>query len=395
MFTVKQIKITCQAADYVDPHSLKIIQGELKSLDKKRYEKLKDSIEKHGHSFATHVWKSPEGELCVLDGTQRTRVTLKEVDEGRWDCPRVPINYVEASSFKDAVSKLLVGASQYGKAEGQGLYELLSISGLGLEEVRGLELPGIDYRAFEQEFYLEARPEGDDSVPGDGSGPVVEVGDVWQCGEHRIACGDATSAVVIESVMAPHSGAGCTADLVLIDPIYGRMNESVGAVQAGREYSSHPAGMFVFGSDQDMFELARAYPSDMKRLFIFQYDIGLGGAGAYVMHANIAVMFEAHKKFNNLRDGFGSIIKPEERRKESSERFNTGQVKPIALIESLITHYSITGDTVLDLYSGYGTAMLAGERLGRRVRSVELDPKRVSAAIHRWESYTGHNALKL
>lgn len=391
MFHMKQIKVTCTAAGYVDPHKLKIIQGELKSLSKANYNKLRLSIEKHGHSFATHVWKNGEGELCVLDGTQRTRVTLREVDEGRWSCPQVPVNYVTAKSFKDAVQKLIAGAGSYGKAEGQGLYELMHHAGLSLPDLDYMQLPGLDTRAFEKEFFLDATPEPEDTLPTVGD-VTVQVGDVWECGVHRVVCGDATNPEVIARLL---DGDKTKPSWVCIDPIYGELGKGTASVDIAQQVCQNPFACFVFGSDMDLFHLARKYPDGLRRLFIFQYDIGLGGMGAYVMHANIGVMFGSHKRFINLRDGFGSVLRPEARRCNNAEQFKSGQVKPVALIEALVSHYSNAGDVCLDLYSGFGTTMLACERYGRSCRSVDLNPKRVQASILRWQAFTSKQAARL
>lgn len=162
----KQIEITCEGAAMVAPEKLKVIQGELKSLSLKSYEKLKRSIIKSGFSFVIHVWKNEEGELCILDGTQRHRTVMKMKKEG-WQCPELPIAFVKADSFKDAAKKLLVGAGMYGKPEGQGLYELMSVAGIEIDEIEDVELPGIDLPKFQAEFFgdgvEEAEPEESDS----------------------------------------------------------------------------------------------------------------------------------------------------------------------------------------------------------------------------------------
>ena len=44
----------------------------------------------------------------------------------------------------------------------------------------------------------------------------VKPGDLWQCGDHRIICGDCTDSAVVERVMQ-----GEKADLVFTDPPYG------------------------------------------------------------------------------------------------------------------------------------------------------------------------------
>ena len=44
----------------------------------------------------------------------------------------------------------------------------------------------------------------------------TELGQMWQCGEHRVICGDCTDAQVVERLMQ-----GEKADMVFTDPPYG------------------------------------------------------------------------------------------------------------------------------------------------------------------------------
>jgi DNA modification methylase len=52
------------------------------------------------------------------------------------------------------------------------------------------------------------------------------------------------------------------------------------------------------------------------------------------------------------------------------------------------------GDIVLDSFLGSGTTLLAAERTGRICRGIELDPLYVDTAIRRWQSLTGHDAVR-
>ena len=55
----------------------------------------------------------------------------------------------------------------------------------------------------------------DDDVPDDETVTVSRPGDLWQLGEHRVLCGDATDAANYVRLLA-----GATADMVFIDPPY-------------------------------------------------------------------------------------------------------------------------------------------------------------------------------
>ena len=67
--------------------------------------------------------------------------------------------------------------------------------------------------------------------------------------------------------------------------------------------------------------------------------------------------------------------------------------KPIELCAKFIKLYS--SDSVLDLFGGSGSTLIACEQLNRKCYMMELDPKYVDVIIKRWEEYTGKKAVKI
>ena len=68
-------------------------------------------------------------------------------------------------------------------------------------------------------------------------------------------------------------------------------------------------------------------------------------------------------------------------------------MKPIKLIAQLIANSSKEGESVLDLFGGSGTTLIASEQLGRKCYMMEYDPKFVDVIIDRWEKFTGQKAV--
>ena len=60
-----------------------------------------------------------------------------------------------------------------------------------------------------------------------------------------------------------------------------------------------------------------------------------------------------------------------------------------------ITTFSNKGESILDLFGGTGTTMIAAEQLGRKCYMMELDPHYCDVIIARWEKLTGQTATKL
>lgn len=68
-------------------------------------------------------------------------------------------------------------------------------------------------------------------------------------------------------------------------------------------------------------------------------------------------------------------------------------MKPVELMEKAIVNSSQKGDVVLDLFGGSGSTMIAAEKIGRRCRLMELDPKYVDVIVKRWQEFTGKKAV--
>ena len=70
-------------------------------------------------------------------------------------------------------------------------------------------------------------------------------------------------------------------------------------------------------------------------------------------------------------------------------------MKPVKLIARLIRNSSEPGQTVLDLFGGSGTTLIACEQMDRRCCMMEFDPHYADVIVDRWEKMTGLKALKV
>ena len=64
-------------------------------------------------------------------------------------------------------------------------------------------------------------------------------------------------------------------------------------------------------------------------------------------------------------------------------------MKPVELVERAIRNSSRPGDLVLDVFAGSGSTLIACERLNRKARLIELEPKYVDVIVRRWQEFTG------
>lgn len=68
-------------------------------------------------------------------------------------------------------------------------------------------------------------------------------------------------------------------------------------------------------------------------------------------------------------------------------------IKPVAMIEDCLRDCSRRGEIVLDGFLGSGSTLIACEKQQRLCYGIELNPRYVDVAIHRWTALTGHVAM--
>jgi len=64
----------------------------------------------------------------------------------------------------------------------------------------------------------------------------------------------------------------------------------------------------------------------------------------------------------------------------------------LELVERVLRNSSKTRDTILDVFGGSGTTLIACEKSGRQARLIELEPKYCDVIIRRWQEFTGREA---
>jgi DNA modification methylase len=68
-------------------------------------------------------------------------------------------------------------------------------------------------------------------------------------------------------------------------------------------------------------------------------------------------------------------------------------MKPVGLVLEYLKNSSRRGDLVLDPFGGSGTTMIASQKIGRKARLMELDPRFADVIVRRWQDFTGGKAV--
>lgn len=281
-----------------------------------------------------------------------------------------------------------------------------------------LSLTGFDDKELDALLNVIEGTEGltdEDDVPEVPEEPKTNLGDIYILGNHRLMCGDSTSIDAVEKLMG-----GDKADMVFTDPPYG-VDYQGGHNQKKRKgiendalegqdltdlfadsllcatmvSHDHSAFYIWFANGKAVETFASFSKLPLKvRAVICWYKVK-SGLGAFMAQyiPNYEPCIYAHK------DGcspqwFGPSDEKTvwELKKESVNEFHPTQ-KPIGLPERAMTNSSKSGDKVLDLFGGSGSTLIAAEKLGRKARLMELDPKYCDVIVKRWEDFTGKKAI--
>ena len=106
--------------------------------------------------------------------------------------------------------------------------------------------------------------------------------------------------------------------------------------------------------------------------------------------------YEGRSYFDNTHDNMNNVwhfSRPDNQERESAGGHATP--KPIALCSRAIKSSSRENETVLDLFGGSGSTLIACEQLKRKAYLMELEPKWCDVIIKRWENLTGEKAVRV
>jgi len=266
-----------------------------------------------------------------------------------------------------------------------------------------IELLGFD-DDFLTSLIIEEPSEGltdEDAVPEAPETPTTVEGDVWILGNHRLMCGDSTSIDAVDTLMDGHK-----ADMVFTDPPYG-INEK--GDRTGRKTGlakNHNFADFVDDSTQyaiDAYNLceglkiprqvwwgANYYCHSLPQSnnwFVWDKRVEdkMKDTQSDCEMAWVKSEFSSIRIFRHLWKGFN---KDSER---NIPRVHPTQ-KPIALAEWSFDYFKNV-NTVLDLFGGSGSTLIACEKTNRNALIMELSEVYCDVIIKRWQEFTGKQAI--
>jgi DNA modification methylase len=259
---------------------------------------------------------------------------------------------------------------------------------------------------------------------------TTELGDVWICGEHRVLCGDATSAQDVARLLG-----GRKPRLMVTDPPYGISLDSEWRDRAG--INKHGPAEASYMKKRTAGHTETTISGDTRADWSAAFELVPSLAIAYVWHASLytrevldgllrigflypqqiiwnkgravltrSLYWFAHEPCWFVRKknapwygkaGENSTIWESPSPKfimggSDEAKFDHPTQKPVDLMRRPILNHTKRGELVYEPFLGSGTTLAAAELTQRICLGIELDPKYVDVVVQRWQQLTGREA---
>ena len=390
--------------EYVDIDTIKPYKNNAKLHPKEQIEQIKKSIENFGMNDPIGIWNNE-----IVEGHGRI-LACKEL--GYKQIPVIKLDHLtdeERKSYIIAHNKLTMNSDfdiDILRTELENLKELdfdLELTGFNADELDDIFQVEEEQEIVEDDFDIEPPEE-----------PKAKLGDIYQLGNHRLMCGDSTSEKDVAKLMN-----GNKADMVFTDPPYGVSYEGgLNEKKKQQIKNDNVTGNNLYNFLLEVFTNAKKYTNDKSAFYVFYatkttkefinafLDSGLkqrsiiawykkgGGFGDFMaqyMNAYEPCIYGSNGDSVNWYGASNEKTVWEINKEKVCDLHPT--MKPIEVVSRAINNSSKKEDSVLDLFGGSGSTLIACEQLNRNCYMMELDPKYVDVIIKRWEEFTGKKAV--
>lgn len=249
-----------------------------------------------------------------------------------------------------------------------------------------------------------AREEATPRIP---SISEIELGMVIELGRHRLLCGDSFDAVMLDTLLGTRR-----VDMICMDPPYAIYGSSTGiGADIADDKMVLPffralAGIAITRTKIWAHIYTHCDWRSWSAIWISYREVGLSpknmivwdkqssGLGSQYANTHELVAFHAHlpketAMTSTMKRGQRQVYQPNmfrTPRVRGEERLHNA-AKPVDMEAWLIKNSSEEGETVLDLFGGSGTTLIAAEREGRTCFMVEKEPKNCKIIVDRYRRF--------
>ncbi|MBI5135791.1 MAG: ParB N-terminal domain-containing protein [Nitrospirae bacterium] len=383
--------------------------------------KNKAAVDKVAASIREFGWRQPivvDSEMTIVVGhTRYEAAKVLGLDE-------VPVHVAEGLTPNQVRAYRLADNRLHEGAEwDEGLLRI-ELSGLDAEHF-DLGLTGFAdeelSRLLGEAVDGQESQVGDDGVPEPPEVPVSRPGDLWILGDHRLLCGDSTKPEDVDRLMAGEKPALFSTDPPYIIDYTGadRPREGKDWSDVYREIDIKDAEGFLRGVFENGLRVCRENAAwycwhAHKRAALIERiwtDLGVLNHQQIVWVKPIATMtYSCYPwKHEPCLMGWRQGHKPPHKGDNTHQVTSVWSLdwegaprpignehptqKPLEIFAIPMRQHTDPGEVCYEPFSGSGSQLIAGERLHRKVRAMEIQPTFVDVAIRRWQEATGKVAV--
>jgi len=323
--------------------------------------------------------------------------TLKSIEKNKWTEAPVVYQGFESQEQEYLFLQSDNAIASWAELDLSGIH--LDIGDLGPFD---LDLLGI------KDFQLEPEPNENDTdeTPEVPKEAKTKRGELWILGNHRLLIDDCTVKDNAERMMG-----GEKADMVYTDPPYGIcLDGSYSSMPSRWNNESYKHKFKDIEGDNVDYDPSPIFQFKPKEMFIWganNFISRVPGAekGSWMVwdkkvEANLDKMISGdfelcwsknRHKYAIGRFKFSGIFGTE--KEDTKARVHPSQ-KPVALHEWFFDRWGKDLISVVDLYLGSGSTLIACEKTNRKCYGMEIEPLYGDVIIQRWEKYTGKQAVR-
>lgn len=276
------------------------------------------------------------------------------------------------------------------------------------EELSHIDMDMLQFGFEEMEELLPDNASDDDfditdEIPEE---PFSQPGDIYELGPHRLMCGDSTDSKQVATLLDGHE-----VDMIFTDPPYNVDYEGTAGKIKNDKMEDDSFYLFLYDAFQNMFE----HTKPGGAIYVCHADTeGLNFRNAFknagyklaecliwVKNALVLGRQDYHWRHEPILYGWkegAAHYFVDDRTQDTIWEYNKPKkneehptMKPLELVGKAISNSSRRNESILDLFGGSGSTMIAADQLDRQSFLMELDERFVDVIVKRYIKHKESN----